>query len=173
MFFLNLVRNIALIWTALNRDPLANISVTFLTIWRRTRGIRAYSVYAPSQWDTALQCNAKSHWLGAFTEWSLNSFKSTSWRCRIKTLQFTCIVILWLGIDDKPILVYIMVWRRTRDNHYNDVIMGTMASQITSLTIVYSTVIQAQIKKKHQSSASLAFLRGIHRDRWIPRTKGQ
>ena len=33
------------------------------------------------------------------------------------------------------------------DLHYNDVIMGTMASQITSLTIVYSTVIQAQIKE--------------------------
>ena len=27
--------------------------------------------------------------------------------------------------------------------------------------------------KKHQSSASLAFVWGIHRDRWIPRTKGQ
>ena len=27
--------------------------------------------------------------------------------------------------------------------------------------------------KKHQSSASLAFVRGIHRDRGIPRTKGQ
>ena len=28
-------------------------------------------------------------------------------------------------------------------------------------------------QRKHQSSASLAFVRGIHRDRWIPRTKGQ
>ena len=26
--------------------------------------------------------------------------------------------------------------------------------------------------KKHQSAASLAFVRGIHRDRWIPRTNG-
>ena len=41
--------------------------------------------------------------------------------------------------------------------------MGTMASPITSLTIVYSTFIQAQIKKKHQSSVLLAFVRGIHR----------
>ena len=34
--------------------------------------------------------------------------------------------------------------------HYNSVIMGAMASQITSLTIVYSTVFffQAQIKEK-------------------------
>ena len=43
--------------------------------------------------------------------------------------------------------------------HYNDVIMSVMASQITSLTIVYTTVYQ----RKHQSSASLAFVRGIHR----------
>ena len=57
--------------------------------------------------------------------------------------------------------------------HYNDVLMTTMASQITSLTVVYSTVYSAADKKKHQSSTSLAFVWGIHRDRWIPRTKGQ
>ena len=57
--------------------------------------------------------------------------------------------------------------------HYNDVIMGTMASQITSLTIVYSTVYSGAHQRKHQSSASLAFVRGIHRGRWIPRTNGQ
>ena len=33
--------------------------------------IRNHSVYAPSQWEMALQCNAISHWLGAYTEWSL------------------------------------------------------------------------------------------------------
>ena len=47
--------------------------------------------------------------------------------------------------------------------HYNDVIMGAMASEITSLTIVYSTVYSSLDQRKHQSSASLAFLRGIHR----------
>ena len=47
--------------------------------------------------------------------------------------------------------------------HYNDVIMGAMASQITSLTIVYSTVYSGADQRKHQSSASLAFVRGIHR----------
>ena len=41
--------------------------------------------------------------------------------------------------------------------------MGTMASQITSLTIVYSTVYSGTDQRKHQSSASLAFVRGIHR----------
>ena len=60
-----------------------------------------------------------------------------------------------------------------RSSHYNDVIMTTIASQITSLAVVYSTVYSDAHQRKHQSSASLAFVWGIHRDRWIPRTKGQ
>ena len=47
--------------------------------------------------------------------------------------------------------------------HRNDVIMGAMASEITSLTIVYSTVYSGADQRKHQSPASLAFVRGIHR----------
>ena len=47
--------------------------------------------------------------------------------------------------------------------HYNDVIMSAMSSQITSHTIVYSTVYSDADQRKHQSSASLAFVRGIHR----------
>ena len=43
------------------------------------------------------------------------------------------------------------------------VIMSAMASQITSLTILYSTVYSGADQRKHQSSASLAFVRGIHR----------
>ena len=46
--------------------------------------------------------------------------------------------------------------------HYNDVIMTTMASEITSLTIVYSTVCSGPDQRKQQSSMSLAFVRGIH-----------
>ena len=47
--------------------------------------------------------------------------------------------------------------------HYGDVIMGAIASQITSLTVVYSTVYSDADQRKHQSSASLAFVWGIHR----------
>ena len=47
--------------------------------------------------------------------------------------------------------------------HYGDVIMGAIASQITSLTIVYSIVYSDADQRKYQSSASLAFVRGIHR----------
>ena len=47
--------------------------------------------------------------------------------------------------------------------HYNDVIMSAVVSQITSPTIVYSTVYTGTDQRKYQSSASLAFVRGIHR----------
>ena len=44
-----------------------------------------------------------------------------------------------------------------RSGHYGDVIMSAMASQITGLTIVYSTVYSGADQRKHQCSASLAF----------------
>ena len=54
-------------------------------------------------------------------------------------------------------------WREIKYNHDNDVTMGAIASLITSLTIVYSTVYSDTDQRKHQSSASLAFVRGSHR----------
>ena len=48
-------------------------------------------------------------------------------------------------------------------SHYSDIIMGAMTSKITSLTIVCSPVYAGADQRKHQSSASLAFVRGIHR----------
>ena len=50
-------------------------------------------------------------------------------------------------------------------SHYNGVIMSMMASQITSLMIVYSTVSSSVDQRKHQSSASLAFVQRIY---WWP-----
>ena len=64
----------------------------------------------------------------------------------------SCVPNIWL--------VYFHMWVQT---HYSDVIMSTMASQITSLMILYSTVYSGPDQRKHQSSASLAFVRGIHR----------
>ena len=56
----------------------------------------------------------------------------------------------------------IVAWT-TSKTHYSDVIMVAMASQITSLTIVYSTIYSGADQRKHQSSPSLAFVWGIHR----------
>ena len=50
-------------------------------------------------------------------------------------------------------------------HHYSTVIMGAMASQITGVPIVYSTVCSGADHRKHLNSASLAFVRGIHR--WL------
>ena len=58
-------------------------------------------------------------------------------------------------------------WQKKIIKRYGDVIMDTMASQVTSLAIVYSTGYSGADQRKHQSSASPAFVRGI------PRTNGQ
>ena len=49
--------------------------------------------------------------------------------------------------------------------HYCDIIMSAMASQITSPAIVYSTSYSVADQRKPESSASLAFVRRIHR--WL------
>ena len=108
--------------------------------------------------------------------------------CKLIFFNKNCSILIY--INNKPSLVQIMAyttghylsqWRPIDHNglicvsyilviiglnwilHCNDVIMGEMASQITSLTIVYSTVYSDADQRKHQSSASLAFVRGIHR----------
>ena len=47
--------------------------------------------------------------------------------------------------------------------YYNDVIMSPMASQITSLTIVYPTVYSGADRRKHQKLRVTGFVRGSHR----------
>ena len=59
----------------------------------------------------------------------------------------------WLLIQNKA----------TQDCHYSNVIMGDMASQITSISTVCSVVCSGAHQRKHQSSVSLAFVMGIHR----------
>ena len=66
-----------------------------------------------------------------------------------------------------------LIMQEMQQKNYDDVIMTTIASQITILTSVYSTFYSDADQRKHQSSASLAFVWGIHWDRWIPLTKGQ
>ena len=53
--------------------------------------------------------------------------------------------------------------------HYNDITMSTMASEITSLTTVYSNIYSGENQWKHQSSVWWEFTG----DTQIPHTKGQ
>ena len=67
-------------------------------------------------------------------------------------IYYACSWIWWIS---SPCDVSLM--------NYNDVIWGAMVSQVTSLMLFYSTVYSRRRSKKHKSSASLAFVRGIHR----------
>ena len=57
--------------------------------------------------------------------------------------------------------------------HYNGVIMGTMASQITSFTIVSSIVYQTQIRENIKAPRHWPLWGEFTGDQWIPRIKGQ
>ena len=56
--------------------------------------------------------------------------------------------------------------------HYDDVIMSAMTSQITSLTIVYSTVYSGPDEKNMKSPHHWPLCGEFAGDRWIPRAKG-
>ena len=81
------------------------------------------------------------------------------WYTRIKIKRSTMEIICY-GIFCIVLLTYTSDSAESRIGHYSHVIMGTMASQINSLTIVYSTVYSGADQRKHQSSASLAFVPG-------------
>ena len=61
-------------------------------------------------------------------------------------------------------IIEIELWvNRYMQYHYNDVIMGTMSYEITSVPFVYSTACSGASQRKYQNSASLAFVRGNYR----------
>ena len=74
---------------------------------------------------------------------------------------FTTILLKPAGLKIRALPI--LLRKSTKVNHYNDVIMSALASQITSVSIVYSTVGSGANQRKHQSSAALAFGREIHR----------
>ena len=83
--------------------------------------------------------------------WSLLGI--TAWWCQRITN--------WTTVDEvKPCRMASL--RHTDWMYCDDVIMSATASQITSLTTVYSTVFSSADQRKHQNSASLVFVRGIH-----------
>ena len=57
--------------------------------------------------------------------------------------------------------------KRCDENHYSDVIMSAMASQITGVPIVCTAVCSGADKIKHQSSASLVFAQSNAVSHWL------
>ena len=111
-------------------------------------------------------------------------YPSLWWRCydwtRTKTLSTShqmytrfCFALFCLyykvmvshvgHVGHSPIYLWYTSVVLCQSHDYSDVIMGVMASQITGVSIVCSAVCSGADQRKHQSSASLAFVRGIHR----------
>ena len=118
--------------------------------------LKCTCTYLQSRWN----CNHRAQWV-----WSKE-------RCTLK------VTTMWPTFCIRHVQMLFLEWKLLYCDwdssllrstviqhwfHYNDVIMGAIASQITSLTIVYSIVYSDADQRKHQSSASLAFVRGIHR----------
>ena len=103
-------------------------------------------------------CAGNSPVTGEFAAHRASNVKNVSiWWCHhiLNAVRCTASLCFWFNsgfLDGKQNLAL----------HYGDVIMSTMASQITSLTIVYSTVYSGADQRKYQSSMSLTFVRGIH-----------
>ena len=84
------------------------------------------------------------------TSQATNNYLNLWWFCLL-----THIFVTFWSMSDNLL--------KSTQKHCDDVIMGAMASQITSLMIIYSTVYSDADQRKHKSSASLPFVQGIHR----------
>ena len=97
--------------------------------------------------------------------WRHNHYVNTANETQNRCMEITSLIVL-----QSKALFTDSNWLKSSNGirslivkYYTDVIMGATVSQITSLTIVYSTVYSNADQRKYQSSASLAFVRGIHR----------
>ena len=87
-------------------------------------------VKAPSQWETTQHCNVASHWLCAFIKWSLYTGVFYTAQGQIVRHKYDSRLVpllsCWL-----PVAMTQAMSLCPGANHYCDVIMGMMASQIT------------------------------------------
>ena len=82
----------------------------------------------------------------------------SQWVNVVRALSYFVAVWQW-----PPLTVHFNITQLSQGYAHYDVIMGAMASEITSHTIVYSTDYSDADQREHQSSASLAFVWGLHR----------
>ena len=75
--------------------------------------------------------------------------------------KFIIIIYLTVGVRKMRINVLHMIVAGPI-SQYSDVIMSSMASQITGVSVVYSAFCLGADQRKYQSSASLVFVRGIN-----------
>ena len=95
------------------------------------------------------------------------------WRVQIVGCVVACRSYLFVCTFHHLIIIIVQTYLKTLKqwyalyvppySHYTDVKMSTIATQITRVLIVYLTVCPGADQRKRQSSASLAYVRGIHR----------
>ena len=115
-------------------------------------------------WPMSCTCQCQT----IYSETYYNSLNDKDVDCRFRLVWLLGLVwygLVWFGLVWLPLQITMQVpCMFIFDSHYyNVIIMSAMASQITSLTFVYSTIYSGADQRKHQSSTSLAFVRGIHR----------
>ena len=148
---------------------------------------RDHSGYGLSQWETTLHCNVASYWLCPYSEWSLMTRFSVSIHISEMASQINCLLNSLLGPAIKKTSTtgvagscdgnlrvtggfpekigscshvmtsgtpYTLQWRQ---NEHDGV------SNHQRLYCLLISVCSGPDQRKHQSSASLSFVRGIHR----------
>ena len=128
-----------------------SLCVAASTPWLRTAAFILTLVVLKSLWETLNHINI------------FLLFLTLRWYRLLKSVPMEDMNPFYIHPDHVSVTDFVI--------HYSDVIISAMTSQITSLMIVYSEVDSGADERKHQSSASLAFVWGIHRWRWIPRTR--
>ena len=81
------------------------------------------------------------------------------WRTFLRRLIMS---MVWTSTGTPRVLMALGPLRLDVSTHHSDVIMNSMASHITGVSIICSTVCSAA-QRIHRSIGSLAFVRGIHR----------
>ena len=99
------------------------------------------------------------------------SFKNTHIDIGFVFLLWVYVVIEHM-VSSKLLQISIS-WTRKFPQHYNDVIMSMMASQITNLTIVYLSVYSGADQRTIKTPRHWPLWGEFTGDRWIPRTKGR
>ena len=84
------------------------------------------------------------------------------WGVGGRQISLSLLLMIWIR-SRSPDASFIWCEECVDTSHYNDVIMGAIASHTTCVSIVCSTVGSGVDQRKHQSSTSLAFVRGINR----------
>ena len=121
------------------------------------RRIHRRPVNSPHKWPVTRKMFPFVDVIMQVGRWNLEKSRGNSYVKRDHPPWPLCVInVLIDAPTDQPV-------EKTYLAHYDDVIMTMLASQITSLTVVYSIVYSGVNQRKHQSPASLAFVREIHR----------